>query len=329
MNSVIELVAAGRTLPGDALETLAEHGIIATRRGDRVVLASGDTAHELALAHFAGPGMPPPELISDVSAGSGLPVLVALPSTSKRLAKRLDEERLHWVDLAGNASIHLPGLVVAIQGRPAVNVARRYAVSAAFRPAGLQVVVVVMMFSGEGIPTLRRLAEAAGVSLGAAQASVADLRAQGYIDERGRLSRGGELLDRWAAVLAAQESGRWDFGAFQGEPGWWDHADAFRDDDARLGGEAGAEASGLPLRSLTGIIYADQLPTQVIRAGRLRRVEEGNVRLRPKFWSVPGEGWIAPSPIIYAELLASDDPRQSEIAAEMRATDALLRRLRD
>ncbi len=329
MNTVIEWATAGRTLPGDALETLAEHGIIATRKGSRVVLNFGDTTRELALAHFDGPGMPPPELISAASADTGLPVLVALPSTSKRLVKRLDEERLHWVDLAGNASIHVPGLVVAVQGRPAVSVARRYAVSAAFRPAGLQVVVVVMMLSGEGIPTLRRLAEAAGVSLGAAQASVADLRAQGYIDEHGSLARAGELLDRWASVYAAQDSGRWDSAAFQGEPGWWNHADAFRDDEARLGGEAGAEASGLPLRSLTGVVYADELPTQVIRAGRLRRVEEGNVRLRPKFWSLPGEGWIAPPPIIYAELLASGDPRQSEIAAEMRATDALLRRLQD
>ena len=131
------------------------------------------------------------------------------------------------------------------------------------------------------------------------------------------------------AAYVTHDSDRWILGAYEGEPGWWTHAEAFRSDAACLGGEAGAEAIGLPLRSLTGIVYADDLPTRVIRSGRLRRASDGNVQLRHKFWSLPDEDWLAPAPLVYAELLKSGDGRQAEIAHEMRESDAVLRRLRD
>lgn len=324
---MVFLVGDGRVLPGDALEALAEHGISAVRHGsDRVTLETDGVSQDFVLAHYSGPGMPPASLIEQARI-AGLPVLMALSTTSGRLAKSLAATGLNWVDLAGNASIHVPGLRVAIQGRPAVALASRYAVSAAFRPAGLQVLLAVLVMSTDRVPTLRALAEGAGVSLGAAQACVADLRAQGYVDAEGRLVRGGELLERWVSAYAMQEQGRWGTGSYEGDLGWWQHPEAFLDEAACLGGEAAAEAMGLPLRSVTGIVYADAVPGKVIRAGRLRRVDDGNVLLRPRFWALPGQGWIAPSPLIYAELRASGDGRQTQIADEMRETDAVLRRL--
>lgn len=329
MNAVLNGTATAHALPGDALETLAEQGIAAVRNGsDRVTLESDGVAHEFALAHYAGAGMPPAALLK--SAGrAGLPVLLALASSSSRLAKTLAEADLHWVDLAGNASIRVPGLRVAIQGRPPVAAPSRYVVSAAFRPAGLQVLLAVLVLSDDRLPTLRGLADAAGVSLGAAQAAVADLQQQGYVDEDRHLVRSGELLDRWVAAYGTHDADRWIIGTYEGEPGWWTYTEAFRSDVACLGGEAGADAMGLPLRSLTGIVYADDLPTRVIRSGRLRRANGGNVELRHKFWSLPDEDWLAPSPLIYAELLKSGDGRQAEIAQEMRGSNAVLRRLRD
>ncbi|NYE00825.1 hypothetical protein BJY21_002009 [Kineosphaera limosa] len=320
--------ATAQALPGDALETLAEHGVTALRHGsDLVTLQAEGVRHDFVLAHYTGAGMPPAALL-DHARSAGLPVLLALASTSSRLAKTLAEENLHWVDLAGNASIRVPGLRVAIQGRPPVTVPSRYVVSAAFRPAGLQVLLAVLVMSQDRIPKLRSLADAAGVSLGAAQAAVADLRRHGYVDGD-QLTRTGELLDRWVAAYGTHDSDRWIVGTYEGEPEWWTDAEAFRTDAACLGGEAAADAMGLPLRSLTGIVYSDDLPTRVIRFGRLRRANSGNVQLRHKFWSLPDEGWLAPSPLIYAELLKSGDGRRAEIAQEMRESDAILRSLRD
>lgn len=209
-----------------------------------------------------------------------------------------------------------------------MSVPSRYVVSAAFRPAGLQVLLAVLVMSEGRLPTLRSLADVAGVSLGAAQAAVADLQQQGYVDDDRRLVRSGELLDRWVAAYGTHDADGWIIGTYEGDPGWWTYTESFRSDAAYLGGEAGAEAMGLPLRSLTGIVYADDLPRRVISSGRLRRANGGNVQLRHKFWSLPDEDWLAPSPLIYAELLTSGDGRQAEIAQEMRECDAVLRRLR-
>lgn len=47
------------------------------------------------------------------------------------------------------------------------------------------------------------------------------------------------------------------------------------------------EPMGLPLRSLTGIVYADDLPTRVIHSGQLRCKKGRNVQLRGFFGACP------------------------------------------
>jgi hypothetical protein len=51
--------------------------------------------------------------------------------------------------------------------------------------------------------------------------------------------------------------------------------------------------------------------------------------LRKRFWTIPvlAESDTVPTPLIYADLLADGDPRLIEAAAELRGSDADLRRL--
>ena len=56
-------------------------------------------------------------------------------------------------------------------------------------------------------------------------------------------------------------------------------------------------------------------------------VQSHTLLVRALWWTPDSGALVAPTPLIYADLLASDDPRQIEIAAELRRTDALLRRL--
>ncbi|MGP9845906.1 type IV toxin-antitoxin system AbiEi family antitoxin [Brachybacterium sp. 107] len=53
----------------------------------------------------------------------------------------------------------------------------------------------------------------------------------------------------------------------------------------------------------------------MIRRGRLRRADNGPIRLRPTFWEKPpvGADGIAPKPLLRADLLLEDDPRIDEI----------------
>lgn len=321
-------VPALKTLPDDALAQLSARGLVVRKAAaNRVEVSAGGRVSQMALIVHTGPGMPSPERIADAKAETDLPVLITAVSIGPKAGSRLEGAGLHYVDLAGNASVHLPGIAVSVEGRPRVPLPSRYAVTAAFRRAGLQAVGTILSRPEHPVPTLRVVAEQAGISIGSAQGAVLDLREQGYLDSDGRLQRGGELLHRWVAAFAASRTLTASARAFRAEPGWWEREQAFRADGAHLGGEAAAEALGIPLRSLSGSIYADALPTTVIRHGRLVTDAEGTVELREKFWRLPEDGWIAPTPIVYAELFADSDPRLREAADQLRRRDAVLRRV--
>jgi hypothetical protein len=69
----------------------------------------------------------------------------------------------------------------------------------------------------------------------------------------------------------------------------------------------------------------------LVAALRLRRDDriDAPVELRKRFWTIPvlAESDTVPTPLIYADLLADGDPRLIEAAAELRGSDADLRRL--
>jgi hypothetical protein len=63
---------------------------------------------------------------------------------------------------------------------------------------------------------------------------------------------------------------------------------------------------------------------------RLRKAAgEGDVEVRQRFWHLDDrrEELTVPTPLVYADLVASADPRQLEAAAHLRGHDDLLRRL--
>jgi hypothetical protein len=80
-----------------------------------------------------------------------------------------------------------------------------------------------------------------------------------------------------------------------------------------------------------GVAYLDTVPAELVAALRLRRDDriDAPVELRKRFWTIPvlTESDTVPTPLIYADLLADGDPRLIEAAAELRGSDADLRRL--
>ena len=196
--------------------------------------------------------------------------------------------------------------------------------------SGIRVLLTLLMQpETAGERTVRDVADAAGVSVGSAQSVLADLRERRYLYDGG-LDRTGVLFEAWVAGYLSDRSLQRPRALFTHGLDWWDRADvrdALRGEGAVLGGEDAAAELGLPLRGASGILYAPEPPTATVRAARLRRDEEGTLQWRARWWRpAPGE-LVAPTPLIYADLLASDDPRQAEVAAELRRNDALLRRL--
>lgn len=129
------------------------------------------------------------------------PPLLLSDYLSPRVAERLVEAGINFVDEAGNVYLDRPGkLYIRTQGmrpkrRPEARVGRLA------QPSGLQVVFALFADPGSVSMTYRDLAKASGVALGSVARVVRELKGKGYLVQTGHdawsLTRKRELLDVW------------------------------------------------------------------------------------------------------------------------------------
>ncbi|OKI38805.1 hypothetical protein A6A25_00920 [Saccharothrix sp. CB00851] len=272
----------------------------------------------------------PPELATALHPHAALPTLVVAGSITERAAELLRERGVDYVDAAGNAHIAWNDVLIHVRGRrkavgPKDLPASRG--SKAFSRAGLQVGFVLLAWPHLAAEPLRRLAGAGGVSLGTAKAVIDDLSRAGYLyDVRGtrRLARAGELLSRWSEAYSTTLSPTLLLGEFSaGDISWWSTADdELAESHAQLGGEVAASLIDPHLVPSTLTLYVDRVPRSLVGKRRMASVDRGgNVQFRRRFWQMSDEGRSVPPVLIYADLLASGDPRQREHADRIRTND--------
>lgn len=272
----------------------------------------------------------PSELATALHPHASFPTLVVARSITEQAGDLLRERGIDYIDEAGNAHIAWGDVLIDIRGRrkagghtsgPAPRGSR------AFGRAGLQVGFVLLSSPAMAGEPLRGLANASGVSLGTAQAVVDDLAKAGYLYEvagERRLGRAGELLNRWSEAYSTRLSPALFIGDFEvPDISWWrDSEDELTQSNVQVGGEAGASLIDPHLIPATLTLYADELPRSLMRRYRMVRADRaGNVHIRQRFWTMAGQTWIVPPTLIYADLLASGDPRQREHADRIRVSD--------
>ncbi|WP_436492274.1 type IV toxin-antitoxin system AbiEi family antitoxin [Actinokineospora sp. HUAS TT18] len=272
----------------------------------------------------------PAELATALHPHASLPTLVVARTITEQAAGLLRERGIDYIDEAGNAHIAWGDVLIDIRGRRKAGGRTSGSTSLgskAFGRAGLQVGFVVLSWPTMAAEPLRGLASAAGVSLGTAQAVVDDLVKAGYLyDVAGerRLGRAGELLNRWSEAYSTRLSPALSLGDFEvPDIAWWrESADELTRSNVQLGGEAGASILDPHLTPATLTFYAEELPRSLIARHRMMRAERaGNIHVRRRFWTMAGQSWVVPPALIYADLLASGDPRQREHADRIRISD--------
>jgi hypothetical protein len=276
------------------------------------------------------------ELATALHPHPSLPTLVFARSITERAAELLRGRGIDYVDAAGNAHIAWDDVLIDVRGRRK-PVERQEAPSArgsrAFGRAGLRIGLVLLSWPHLAGEPLRRLAGASGVSLGTAKSVIDDLSGAGYLYEvRGgrRLARAGELLSRWSEAYSTTLSPTLFLGGFSiGDISWWSSAKAELSKlNVQLGGEVAASLIDSHLIPSTLTLYADEVPPGLVAKRRMRRAEkDGNVQFRRRFWQSEDEGWVVPSVLTYADLLASGDPRQRAHAERIRGRDDRLAEL--
>ncbi|WP_278235618.1 type IV toxin-antitoxin system AbiEi family antitoxin [Isoptericola sp. AK164] len=242
-------------------------------------------------------------------------------------------ERGGWhIDAAGNAYVRAPGVHIDVHGRrTASRTERKTRLSTAqetnLMSAGrAQVIFCLLSWPDLVSMPIRAIADVAGVSPGTAHTTIKALTEEDYLFLGASvIARREELLDRWATAFPLGLGRSLELGRFCGKPDLsaWEATGS----SVRVSGEYAADN----IRGTDLTLYAKELEPALIARSRWRRPEPGesaNIIVRRKFWTEPtsplgrntGAPSIrrAPALLVYADLLASREPRQQETARAMR-----------
>jgi hypothetical protein len=249
-----------------------------------------------------------------------VPVLVFTTFISTRTADPFRRADVQYLDTAGNAWIRFGDVLVDVRGRPRPDRTDQAPTQAAgnlFSAGRAQVAFALLAWPQLWHAPRRDLAHAAQVSVGQAHNTLSLLAAAGYTGEHKRLGQPG-LLDLWAAAFATGLAKRLALAAWRGDIK--NPRKVNLDDPMFLSGESAVTDL---LRPATLTLYGDDLDPRLPVVNKWRTDGPANIFLRRKFWRAPDNsdapltGWrLAPWPLVYADLLTSDDPRVRSVAAD-------------
>jgi hypothetical protein len=247
------------------------------------------------------------------------------------VADWLRAEKIQFADTAGNAFLQTPGTLIWVKGNRPVRdeqselkaVLRKQVAARAFEPAGLRILFAFLCDPSLVNRPYREIAEKAGVAHGSVGWVMGELPHRGFLydfgpDKGGRkLRRIDELLAEWAAAYARRLRPSLVLGRFRSnDPNWWTHFHP-RIYHALLGSEPAAAKVTKHLRPEVITLYVHKIEPRLLVDHALRADPNGNVEIAQRFWNfdtVEAEEGLTPLPLIYADLLATGDPRSIETA---------------
>lgn len=265
--------------------------------------------------------------LADLARKTPYPLLLAAQHVNPQAAERARQLGVAFVDLAGNAHLHGPGLFVLITGRRAPAGPRLTRAPRAFTPAGLKVVFAVLFRPQLLAAPLREIAAATGVALGTVAAVMEDLVARGYVTPEGieekRLLAPQRLAEEWTLIYPVRLRPKLVRGRYAAlDPGWWERARLTPGREV-WGGEVAADRLTGRLAPARQTLYVWGDPAEFLLANRLRPDERGDVEILEAFWKPAEDGGtvlrdVAPPLLVYADLMATGDPRNVEVARVVR-----------
>lgn len=235
------------------------------------------------------------------------------------MAEELRARKIPFVDAAGNAFLDQPPLFVWVKGeRPRTAAGGDQPIGRAFQASGLQVLFALICHPEWVELPYREIAQRAAVAHGTVGWVMAELPRLGFLAElRGkrRLMQRERLLQQWAEFYPRVLRPRLLLGRYRAENlAWWDTLDPARY-GAVLGGEPAGGRITRYLRPGAATFYAERIDPRLLVDLRLRTDVNGNVEIYKRFWTFDGDhAGLAPTPLVYADLMATGDGRCMETA---------------
>jgi hypothetical protein len=235
------------------------------------------------------------------------------------MAEELRARKIPFVDAAGNAFLDQPPLFVWVKGeRPRATAGGGQPMGRAFQASGLQVLLALICHPEWVELPYREIAKLADVAHGTVGWVMAELPKLGFMTElRGkrRLLQRERLLQQWAEFYPRVLRPRVLLGRYRAENlAWWDTIDPVRY-GAVLGGEPAGGRITHYLRPEAATFYTEKIDPRLLVDLRLRPDDNGNVEIYRRFWTFDGDqAGLAPTPLVYADLMATGDGRCIETA---------------
>lgn len=257
------------------------------------------------------------------------PLLVAGPHISSRTATALRNAHIDYIDYAGNAHLSFGPVLIDIRGRhgpaidsrgPSTETSGQTTDANLFSTRRMQVIFVLLAWPSIAKTPVRAIAEAAGTSVGITQSTLEIMREADYLIGR-KLRRRDELLDLWTAAFRNSLLPKIRQNSFSGNIENWSPPPGYL-----ISGESAVE---LIRRPETLTVYVEQFDRFHAVENGWRKSDDPNIEIRRKFWKEPREMTspdrykafaraAAPPILVYADLLASNEPRQCEVARTLR-----------
>ncbi|GAB3562784.1 type IV toxin-antitoxin system AbiEi family antitoxin [Spirosoma luteolum] len=241
-----------------------------------------------------------------------------IPDTLKQTLRQTHQ---NYLDGAGNCYIHVAGMLLIVQGRkltqtPAV-------VKQPFGKSGLRVLFTLLIQTDALNLNIRDLALQTGVSVGTAQQIIDYLKKSGYVaaidDKRKKLTNIGKLREQWVSRFTTTLKPSLTLGRFRLpknlSPADWRQLTLLP--GTYWSGEPAADALTGNLRPATLTLYTDQDRTDLLKTYKLLPDPNGPVEINEVFWKeiiAGSDVTTVPPLLLYADLLAIDDPRTTDTA---------------
>ncbi|MDP2886360.1 MAG: type IV toxin-antitoxin system AbiEi family antitoxin [Ignavibacteria bacterium] len=237
------------------------------------------------------------------------------------LARRMKELHIQFLDTAGNAYLNENPLLVFVHGNKPEQRFAKQKVDQAWGRAGAKTIFALLCNNGLVDAPYREIAAGANVALGTLARVLNDLIQQGFLLDRGirgrRLQRKKELFDKWADAYALKLRPKTVTGVFTTDKeGFWQQGDLTRY-HAFWGGEVAANKMTQFLKPEIVTIYVNKPLNDLVLNFRLHKNAQGNVELRERFWRFETEDQargLVPPILVYADLMATGEPRNVETA---------------
>jgi len=248
----------------------------------------------------------------------GEKALLIADYVTPQLANALRNQGIAFIDAAGNAYIDHPSTLVWVKGERPIGRATLQPTGRAFQASGLQVIFALLCNPRKVDRPYREIAELAGVAHGTVGWVMTELPKLGFVaevDRKRRLVQPERLLQQWVEAYARTLRPKLVLGRYKTQTlDWWKTIDPAKY-GLTMGGEGAAARLTRNLRPGTLTFFGPKAEPRFLLDQHLRTDPTGEVEILRRFWQFGNpESALAPTLLVYADLLAIGDARCLETA---------------